>query len=150
MTTPGQNPQDPYSGPQPAPYGAPQYPSSGYQPTPYSGYPGTYPQAPGYPQSAYGQSNYGYPAQNLSQGFAVTSMVLGIVGIVLFWFPFVDLVAPILAVIFGHIGLSKANQGTAGGRGMAIAGLVLGYIMLAIAATLLIIMIVFYSRFWIV
>lgn len=151
MTTPGQHPQDPYSGPQQAPYGGQQYPNSGPQPVPYTGYPGTYPQSSGYPQQAYGQPGYGYPQQGLPQGFAVASMVLGIVGAVLFWFAIVDQVVAILAVVFGHVGLSKANQGVARGRGMAIAGLVLGYVMLGLAVVGLLLLIFFASSaFWFV
>lgn len=65
-----------------------------------------------------------------TNGMAIASLVLGIVGIFL---PFLS----ILAVIFGGIGISKANQG-ASGKGMAIAGLVLGIlgmlVLLSVAA----------------
>ena len=55
-------------------------------------------------------------------------MVLGIVAI-----PLCFLMVPsILAVIFGGIGLSRVKQDPAvGGRGKAIAGLVLGLVALA-------------------
>jgi hypothetical protein len=49
---------------------------------------------------------------------ATASLVLGILG---FFLPILS----VLALIFGGIGMSKANQG-ANGRGMAVAGLVLG------------------------
>jgi Domain of unknown function (DUF4190) len=55
-----------------------------------------------------------------TNGMAVASLVLGIVGVFL---P----VCGVLALIFGGIGISKANQG-ASGKGMAIAGLVLGIV----------------------
>src|SRR5205823_14978879 len=60
-----------------------------------------------------------------TSGLAIASMVLGIVWV--FW------VGSLLAVIFGHVALSqiKRSVGTLGGRGMAIAGLVLGYLGLA-------------------
>jgi hypothetical protein len=53
-------------------------------------------------------------------------MVLGIVW--LFW------LGSILAVIFGHIALSqiKRSMGALTGRGMAVAGLVLGYVGIAL------------------
>jgi hypothetical protein len=53
-------------------------------------------------------------------------MVLGIVWV--FW------LGSILAVIFGHIALSqiKRSMGALTGRGMAIAGLVLGYVGIAL------------------
>jgi uncharacterized membrane protein len=54
----------------------------------------------------------------------VSALVLGIVG---FFF-----VTAILAVVFGHVALSqiKRSFGAVTGRGMAIAGLVLGYLWL--------------------
>ena len=54
-------------------------------------------------------------------GLAIASMVLGILW--LYW------IGSILAVIFGHIAISQASKDpTIRGKGMAIAGLVLGYI----------------------
>jgi hypothetical protein len=54
-------------------------------------------------------------------------MVLGIVW--LYW------IGSILAIIFGHIAISQANKDqTLRGRGMAVAGLVLGYIGVAFLA----------------
>jgi uncharacterized membrane protein len=77
------------------------------------------------------------PQQNLPQGLSIASMVLGITGIPFSWF--LVGIPSILAVIFGHIGLSKANHGTGGGKGMAIAGLVLGYIIAGLIAVLLLV-----------
>jgi hypothetical protein len=70
------------------------------------------------PQSA-------YPAQP-SNGMAVASMVLGIVGLVFSFIPFIGVIAwplVILGVIFGGVGISKANQIPGAPKGMAIAGL---------------------------
>lgn len=66
-------------------------------------------------------------------GFAIASMVLGIVWI--YW------VGSILAVVFGHIALKqiKESSDTQSGRGMAIAGLVLGYVGVAIVALILVV-----------
>jgi hypothetical protein len=59
------------------------------------------------------------PATN---GMAVASLVSGF-----FWFGWLG---SIVAVIFGHVALNQISrsQGRESGRGMAIAGLVLGYI----------------------
>lgn len=43
----------------------------------------------------------------------------------------------ILAVIFGHIALSRAKQGTGSGRELAIAGLITGYVIIGIFALFL-------------
>ena len=63
-------------------------------------------------------------AAGTSNGFAVASLVLGIIGL-----PASCLVIPpVLAVIFGIIGYNQITRANAdgGGRGMAIAGIVLG------------------------
>jgi hypothetical protein len=63
-----------------------------------------------------------YPQARSSNGMAIASLVCGIVGLVVLW-----VVLSPLAIIFGGIGLSRANRG-ASGRGMAIAGIVLGIV----------------------
>ena len=74
-----------------------------------------------------------YPVKAKANGLALASMILGIVGITvglcLIFFP----VMPILAVVFGHLGLSQTRTTGAPGRGYAIAGLVTGYIGIALA-----------------
>jgi general secretion pathway protein G len=65
-------------------------------------------------------------------GFAIASMVLGIAGLVIGWL--ILFIPSILAVIFGHISLSqiKRSQQKLAGNGMAIAGLITGYIGLVL------------------
>lgn len=72
-----------------------------------------------------------FPAQ--TSGKAVASLVCGLF---LFAFP-----ASILAVIFGHLAVSEIRKsaGRIKGEGMAIAGLVLGYVGLAVIPVILII-----------
>lgn len=114
-------PQQPYGSAVAQPYGAPAQP-------PYYGS-----SAPGQPGAGY--ANYGatpYPAPRPSSGLAITSLICGIAGIVLFW-AVVPLLASIVAVITGHMALRQTKQNPAiGGRGMAFAGLIMGYIMVAV------------------
>lgn len=56
------------------------------------------------------------------QGLAVASLVCSLIGLVL-CFP------AILGIVFGHVALSKAKRGEAGGRGMAQAGMIVGYVV---------------------
>jgi len=68
-----------------------------------------------------------------NSGLATTSLVLGILSLVLM----VICIGPLLgipAVIFGHLALSQIKRagGMLGGRGLAIAGLVTGYASLAL------------------
>lgn len=64
---------------------------------------------------------------------AVAALVLGIIGLLISWIPVLGLLLPVLALIFGILGLNRAKRGEAGNRGLAIAGIVLGGIGLAIA-----------------
>ncbi|MGC4016669.1 MAG: GYF domain-containing protein [Luteolibacter sp.] len=86
----------------------------------------------GGPSSAYQQSPYVTPYAP-TNGLAIASMVCGIVSIFMCW---VHILGAIPAVICGHMALARINESPVpmGGRGMAIAGLILGY--LCIAATL--------------
>jgi hypothetical protein len=63
-----------------------------------------------------------------ASGFAVASMVLGITSIVFCWWGLGSLAQVVLAIVFGANGIRRANQGTAGGKGMATAGLACGIV----------------------
>lgn len=67
------------------------------------------------------------PEPNKTSGAAVASLVCGILGLIL-WFPCLP------AVILGHVGLSaiKKSGGALKGRGMALTGLITGYMMIAL------------------
>lgn len=78
----------------------------------------------------------------LPMGAAITSVVLGILGLFLsllgicLW-PISGPLA-ITAIVFGHIARYNANRGVAAGGGMALAGLICGYLALALTAFFLI------------
>jgi hypothetical protein len=101
----------PYSAP---PFSGPPY-QQAYPPPPPVGYPG--------------QPFYAPMVMTLApptSGYAVASMVLGIVGI---FSGFCTFAIPcLLAVVFGHLGYNETKTGAKGGKGMAIAGLVMGYL----------------------
>ncbi|MDP9172684.1 MAG: DUF4190 domain-containing protein [Planctomycetota bacterium] len=62
-------------------------------------------------------------ASGANNGFCVASLVLGILSLVFFC----AIVPPILAVIFGIVGLVQVSKGdSGGGKGMAIAGIICG------------------------
>ena len=111
----------------PQPQGYPSQPGWGDQ----GGYPT--PQ-PGYGQPpAYGQpGGFAYPqAQQFSNGIGTAGMILGIIALVLFWFAGLSWILALLAVIFGGIGISKVNKREANNKGMAVAGLVCGSLVIA-------------------
>jgi Domain of unknown function (DUF4190) len=66
-----------------------------------------------------------------TNGFAVTALVLGLTG-------FCTIVTGILAVIFGNLALGRIARahGSEKGRGMAIAGIVLGWVSIAVLGVL--------------
>ena len=64
--------------------------------------------------------------QKSTDGFAITSMVLGILAVLSCYF---GIILGTIAVIFGHVSLSKMKKNPGlQGKGMAIAGLVCGYV----------------------
>jgi hypothetical protein len=65
-------------------------------------------------------STYVAAGVGVTSGFAVASLVLGIVG------------GSILAIIFGFVALSQIKKRGQQGRGMAIAGVILGFVGTAV------------------
>lgn len=80
-----------------------------------------------------------YPPATTS-GMAVASLVMGILS-----FTFFPGLPAILAVIFGHSALStiRTSQGRISGHGLAVAGLVLGYIWVGLLLVVFAILLVF-------
>jgi hypothetical protein len=95
-------------------------------PSSYPRSPAGAPSAPWAPPGAVGPAPY----QSVN-GFAVTSLVLGL----FFW---CGTIPGILAVIFGYVALGRIarSEGREKGRGLAIAGIVLGWISIALLAAL--------------
>jgi Domain of unknown function (DUF4190) len=122
---PGAAPQPPY-GQQPQ-YGQPQgYPQQGY---PQPGY-----QQQGYPQYPYGQQGYGYPPppKTGNNGLAIAAMICGICG-------FLCLIPGVVGIILGAAALPRIKRSQQSGRGMAIAGIVVGSLWIVAFILLLII-----------
>jgi uncharacterized membrane protein len=98
---------------------------SQFPPNPNQGPPGNYPQGnypPGGfppPIQPYASGMYLPPMQPRTSGAAITSLVLGL----LFCVPFVTGLGAVLA---GLIGLSTTRKPNVSGKGLAIAGLILG------------------------
>jgi len=108
----------------PPPGGAyPSPPGGGYIPPPPGGYPPPPPGSWGGP-GGYGPPPPGYGPQQ-TNGLAVASLVLGIIGVVSFFF-FVGGMIGIVALVLGIVAIQRARKGQAGGKNMAIAGTILG------------------------
>jgi Domain of unknown function (DUF4190) len=101
-------------------YPPPQSGGYGYPPPPpppasagYGGYP---PPAPG---------GYGYPVQSTgTNGLAIASLVCSLVGVCCG-------IGPLLGVIFGIVALNQIKQSGQDGRGLAIAGIAVGGVLIA-------------------
>lgn len=110
-------PQDPYQAQDPYQQSSGQYypatpaPQPTYGDKAYSGYPD-----PGYP-------NYVPYPQRKTNGLSVAALVCGII-------PF--FILPVLGIIFGAIALNQIKRSGEDGRGMALAGLIVGCVWVSI------------------
>ena len=87
------------------------------------------PPAPGYgypPGQPYGP----YALQPGTNGFAIASLVLGIL-----W---LECLGSVLAIIFGFVARAQIKRTGQGGDGMAIAGIVLGFVGIAMFVLLIV------------
>ena len=105
-------------------------------PTPPPAPPAGPPPAP----PAYGQQpgGYGYQSTPKTNGLAIASLVLGIAQI------FLCIIGGILALVFGYISRRQIDEsgGTQGGRGMAIAGIILGWIGIGLGIAYIVVIII--------
>jgi len=81
-------------------------------------------QPPPYPPQQPGYYAVGRPTNTL----AIVSLVLGIASYVV-----VPIIGAIAAVVTGHMARGQIKQTGEGGSGLALAGLILGYVHLALA-----------------
>ena len=92
------------------------------------------------PPPAYGQQagGYGYQSTPKSNGLAIASLVLGIAQI------FICIIGAILALVFGYISRRQIDEsgGTQGGRGMAIAGIILGWVGIGLGIVYIVVIII--------
>src|SRR5262249_37559447 len=85
---------------------------------------------------------YGPVGRN--NGLAIASMVLGIVSLTIAVFAFfVSWIGSGLALVFGYVANRRIakSEGTLGGRGMAVAGIVLGWIGSALAIAIAVVVV---------
>lgn len=135
MTQPPEQPHQPSQPVQPPPPSQPPsqgYPpqqaaGSGYPPPPQQQYqPGTYPPAPPQPYSGYAA-----PPATPKNGMGTTALVLGVIGLVTSWL-IVGIVFGLIAVILGFVGRGRVKRGEATNGGVALAGIVLGFLAIII------------------
>ncbi|RFS86934.1 DUF4190 domain-containing protein [Actinomadura spongiicola] len=111
------------------------------------GYGSQDPYAQQYSQPQSVQHHYygsGPPVPPRNNGMAIASMVLGIVGVLSCGV----LVFSIGAVIFGHVAQSQIKRTGEGGNGMAVTGLILGYLFFVIGLLYWIVIVGIYGAAW--
>ena len=84
-------------------------------------------QQPVYQQPAYQQPIYQQPAAGGSKALAITSLILGICGLVFCWIPVFGLLIAVAGLIVGIFALKNPN-----GKGMGITGFVLSIVGIVI------------------
>jgi hypothetical protein len=97
-------------------------PGQGYSPPPGAGYPppqGYPPPGQGYPPPP----GAAYPQAVGTNGMAIASLVCSLLG----W---LCGIGPILGIIFGVLALNKIKETGQGGRGLAIAGIAIGAVLI--------------------
>jgi hypothetical protein len=119
-------PQQPYAQPYQQPYlqqpaqGAEYQQGSAYQPGPYQ------PQPPQY------GTPYGYAAPPEKNALGVWSLVLGILSVVMLFSCLVGFLAAIPAVITGHLSRRAQREGLADNGGLALAGIITGWVTIGL------------------
>ena len=90
-----------------------------------------YTQTPYGAQQQYNQQNFGQPVKAVvydtvpdKNGTSIAALVCGILGLLFFWVPGLNLILCLAGLICGIIAIAKGH----GGRGMAITGLVLSIV----------------------
>lgn len=127
------NPQDPYGSPSPYgqdPYGSqPEHGQNPYGQPPGSPYPQQDPyQAYPSPYQPYPQAGY-YPAAPGNNNLSIASLVISLVGLLCSLGP---VLGP-LGAILGHVALGQHKRNPAlPGRGMAVAGTIIGWVVTAL------------------
>jgi len=119
--------QQPYEQPyqQPYPQGPAQYQPEQGQYQPEQGQP-YQPQPPQY------GAPYGYVAPPEKNGLGVWSLVLGIASVVLLFTCGIGFLAGIPAVITGHLSRKAQKEGLANNAGLALAGIITGWVTIGL------------------
>jgi hypothetical protein len=108
--------------------------------TPYQGaYPGSYPAPPPQPYAGYAP-----PPAAPKNGLGIASLVIAIVALV---FIVGGIVLGVVAVILGFLGWGRARRGEANNGGVAVAGIVLGFLSIIEAVVVIGLVVWGFDRF---
>lgn len=109
-------------------YGAPGYGAPGYGASPgFGAYPGYRPYGAGYP---------GYVPPVPTDNLAVASLIVVVAGLALAFACYLPVVACPVGAVMGHVALSRIKDTGHGGRGLALAAIIIGWAVTLLGALL--------------
>jgi Domain of unknown function (DUF4190) len=94
----------------------------------YGAYPGGYPPPPPQPYSGFAP-----PPIGPRNGLGIAALVLAIIGLVFCWTVFGGVILGVSAVIIGFVGRGRVTRREATNGGVAIAGIVLGFLAIIVS-----------------
>lgn len=141
MTYPPPAGNDPFA-PQPDPYAQPPMAPDPYAPPPVSANPYSTPPTSGSPYATPYAAYQAVPAAGVTNGMAIASLVLGIVGIATCCCYGMGALPGLVGAILGHISLKQIKERGQQGRGMAIAGIATGWSAVALTAIMVLLLVI--------
>jgi hypothetical protein len=121
--------QQPYEQPYQQPYLQQPAPGPAYQPGSEYQQGSVYQPGPYQPQAG---SPYGYSAPPEKNALGVWSLVLGVLSVVMLFSCLVGFLAAIPAVITGHLSRKAQREGLADNGGLALAGIITGWVTIGL------------------
>ncbi len=97
-------------------------------PPPYGAYPGGYPPPPPQPYSGFAP-----PPTGPRNGLGIAALVIAIIGLVFCWTVAGGVILGLIAVIIGFVAQGRVKRGEATNGGVAIAGIVLGFLAIIVS-----------------
>jgi len=97
-------------------------------PPQWGAYPGSYPPPPPQPYAGYAP-----PPAAPKNGLGITALVLAIIGLVFCWTVAGGVILGLAAVIIGFVARGRVKRGQATNGGVAIAGIVLGFLAIIVS-----------------
>jgi hypothetical protein len=107
---------------------SPSGPTMPPPPPQYGAYPGSYPPPPPQPYSGFAP-----PPTGPRNGLGVAALVVAIIALVFCWSVFGGVILGVCAVIIGFVARGRVKRGEATNGGVAVAGIVLGFLAIIVS-----------------
>jgi hypothetical protein len=97
-------------------------------PPQFGAYPGSYPPPPPPPYAG-----YTLPTTGPKNGLGIAALVIAIIALVFCWSVFGGIILGLVAVIIGFVARGRVKRGEATNGGVAVAGIVLGFLAIIVS-----------------